>query len=82
MNDITSCIAIAEENEKLDIDSPLKEPLKKKGANIHNPYPNFKVNSEKSILKIKFPNFEAGSFFLALSRGIFYMHILYINLFS
>lgn len=32
-----------EESEKSEQDSPLKEPLKKKGNDIHNPYPNFKV---------------------------------------
>ena len=43
--DITSCI-LAEDESKLDADhtiSPLKEPLKKKGNDITNPYPNFKV---------------------------------------
>ena len=40
--DITSCI-MPEESEKSEQDSPLKEPLKKKGNDIHNPYPNFKV---------------------------------------
>jgi len=43
--DITSCILAADES-KLDPDhtiSPLKEPLKKKGNDITNPYPNFKV---------------------------------------
>ena len=41
--DITSCI-MPEESEKSEQDSPLKEPLKKKGNDIHNPYPNFKVS--------------------------------------
>lgn len=43
--DITSCI-LAEDESKLDNEqtiSPLKEPLKKKGNDITNPYPNFKV---------------------------------------
>ena len=34
-----------EASEKSEPDSPLKEPLKKKGNDIHNPYPNFKVSS-------------------------------------
>ena len=41
--DVTSCI-MAEESEKIESEvSPLKEPLKKKGHDIQNPYPNFKV---------------------------------------
>ena len=36
-----------EESEKSEQDSPLKEPLKKKGNDIHNPYPNFKVRNLK-----------------------------------
>ena len=50
MSDVTSCIALTDDGDKVDADSPLKEPLKKKGANIHNPYPNFKVL--KMICKI------------------------------
>ena len=43
MIDITSCI-MPDELEKNECEvSPLKEPLKKKGADIQNPYPNFKV---------------------------------------
>ena len=42
---MTSCI-LAEDESKLETEqsiSPLKEPLKKKGNDITNPYPNFKV---------------------------------------
>ena len=42
---MTSCI-LAEDESKVESEqsiSPLKEPLKKKGNDITNPYPNFKV---------------------------------------
>ena len=41
-----------EESEKSEQDSPLKEPLKKKGNDIHNPYPNFKVRKIKIWLML------------------------------
>ena len=67
--DITSCI-LADDESKIESEqsiSPLKEPLKKKGNDITNPYPNFKVcathvklvinmilyqkNAQKAVLK-------------------------------
>ena len=43
--DITSCILSEEDTKTVNeqSSSPLKEPLKKKGSDINNPYPNFKV---------------------------------------
>ena len=58
--DITSCILAADES-KLDPDhtiSPLKEPLKKKGNDITNPYPNFKVCSPHNWNRMFTSNFD------------------------
>ena len=44
-----------EESEKSEQDSPLKEPLKKKGNDIHNPYPNFKVRKILNITTLNGP---------------------------